>query len=454
MQEPTGVRLGRLSRGRVLAITAGGSVLEYYDYALYGLAAALIFNKQFFPDVSPGVGIILSFATFASGSLVKPLGSLVFSHFGDKVGRARVLFLTMIILGVSTAAIGLLPNYASIGAWAPLGLLLLRLVQGFAAGAEMPGSAVFGVEAAPEGKRGLYGSFTSFGSGVGATLAVFVFMALSAAVGTEAVEQWAWRIPFLFGAVILLFVWIARRGITAMEKEEYEQREDIPDVPLREVLRDYKKAFFGCVGVYLGYGACSGIGAVYFLTYMKQNGFSSDATLRAQLVFQLLIIPLVPVVAMISDKTNRRTLVVIGALCSAAAFTLFFVKVPSSSLTTVYMLIALVAIAIVLMYGGILAFLSEQFPHRVRYSGMGVSFSIGSAIGGGLSPVLAASVMQASNGNALWMSAFALVWCVIAGGSALLLKNHSKTLSADLDEQVTPIRPRRNVLAGQSEPLR
>ncbi len=435
MHNATGVRLGHLSRGRVLAVTAGGSVLEYYDYALYGLAAALIFNKQFFPDVSPGVGIILSFATFASGSLVKPLGSLVFSHFGDKVGRARVLFLTMIILGVSTTAIGLLPNHASIGVWAPLALLALRLIQGFAAGAEMPGSAVFGVEAAPEGKRGLYGSFTSFGSGVGATLAVFVFMALTATLGSDAVEQWAWRIPFLFGAVILVFVWVARRGITAIEKEEYDRRDDIPDVPLREVLRDYKKAFFGCLGVYLGYGACSGIGAVYFLTYMKQNGFSSGETLRAQLVFQLLIIPLVPVVAIISDRTNRRTLVVIGAFCSAVAFTLFFVKAPSGSLITACVLIGVVAVAIVLMYGGILAFLTEQFPRRVRYSGMGVSFSIGSAIGGGLSPVLAAVVMQASNGNAVAMSASTLVWCVIAGGSALLLKNHSKTSNAELDAQ-------------------
>ncbi len=437
MTQEIGIRAGRLSRARVLAVTAGGSTLEYYDYALYGLAAALVFNKQFFPDVSPGIGIILSFATFASGSLVKPLGSLVFSHFGDKIGRARVLFVTMIILGLSTVAIGLVPNYATIGVWAPIILLVLRLIQGFAAGAEMPGSAVFGMEAAPDGKRGLYGSFTSLGSGMGATLAVFVFMALTFVLSSDAMEQWAWRIPFLLGALILAFVWFARRGIVGMEKEEYAEREDIPDVPLREVLRDYKRPFFGCMGVYLGYGACSGIGAVYFLSYMKVNGFTAAETLRAQLLFQILIIPLVPLVAILSDKTNRKYLVVLGAACTAVSFTLFFFKVPTSEGGLVYPLVALVAISIVLMYGGILAFLSEQFPHRIRYSGMGVSFSLGSAIGGGLSPVLAATVMEATHGDRLWMSVSTLVWCLIAGVSALTLKNYSKTPNALLDEVTT-----------------
>ncbi|WP_168588365.1 MFS transporter [Saccharopolyspora sp. ASAGF58] len=434
MAPTVGVTPVKVSRARVLAITAGGSVLEYYDYALYGLAAALVFNTQFFPGVSPGVGVILSLATFASGSLVKPLGSLVFSHFGDRLGRARVLFATMILLGVSTTAIGLLPTYAQIGALAPVCLLALRLVQGFAAGAEMPGSAIFGLEAAPAGKRGLYASFTSFGSGIGATLAVLVFMLISALGGAEVLAAWAWRVPFLFGVVILIFVYFARRGISDMEKHAYATSEGIAEVPLKEVFRNYRRSFLGSLGVATGYTACSGIAAVYFLTYMKANGFSSTDTLTAQLIFQILIIPLVPLVAIFSDRTNRKVVLTLGAVATALSFVLFFTFVPSASMTVVCVLISVVAITISLMYGGLLGFLAEQFPRHVRYTGMGVAFAVGSAIGGGLSPVVAASVMEISGQSRAAMSLLGVGIAVLVAVATLALRNHSSTGNEQLDE--------------------
>ncbi len=433
-----GTKKNKYSRKRVMMITLGGSILEYYNYSLYGLAAVLIFSSQYFPNASPTLGIVLSLATFGSGFLAQPLGSILFSHIGDKLGRARALFATMILLGTATIGIGLVPTYATIGIWAPILLMFFRILQGTAAGAEIPGSAIFGFEAAPDNQRALYGSFTSMGSGIGALMGVVIFYLVSTIFGQAAFLAWAWRIPFLFGAVILLFVLYARKGIIESEKVEFEEKKEqseLSSFPLLEVLRNNMRTFLKVAGVMMGYMAFAMLGAIYFLSYLTSVGFSNQVTMTAQIVYQLVIIPLVPLMAMISDRWNRKYLMCIGASLNILTMSAFFIFVPNSSSAVVYLLTIAVAVTTTAMYGGLLTFLGEQFPARIRYSGFAVAFALGSAIGGGVSPTIAAVIFGYSNGNAYLLSLFTLILGLLVLGSTLGLKNHSQSKLFDIDSE-------------------
>jgi len=433
------VQKKKYSRSKVMMITLGGSILEYYNYSLYGLAAALIFNHQFFPNVTPTLAIVLSLATFGSGFLAQPLGSILFSHIGDKHGRARALFITMILLGGVTVGIGLIPNYSTIGIWAPISLLFLRVVQGIAAGGEMSGSAIFGLEAAPDNKRALYGSFTSMGSGIGALTGVIIFFIINEVFGERAFQEWAWRIPFLFGAVILVFVFLARRGVVEQEKVEFENKEkqsEIASFPLGEVFRNYKLTFLKVVGVEIGYMAFAMLGAVYFLSYLKSVGFSDHVTMVSQILYQVVIIPLVPVMATISDNWNRKALMCIGSILNIFAMTAFFMIVPGSAPVVVYILTIVVAITTTVMYGGMLTFLAEQFPARIRYTGFGVAFAVGGAIGGGFGPTVAAIIFDASNGSGIMLSLFAIGLGLLMVISTLGLKNHAQRMLEEIDTDI------------------
>lgn len=431
-----GIQKKKYSRRKVMMITLGGSILEYYNYSLYGLAAALIFNHQFFPNVTPAIAIVLSLATFGSGFLAQPLGSILFSHIGDKHGRARALFITMILLGGVTVGIGLIPSYSTIGIWAPISLLFLRVVQGIAAGGEMSGSAIFGLESAPDNKRALYGSFTSMGSGIGALTGVIIFFIINEVFGERAFQEWAWRIPFLFGAVILIFVFLARRGVVEEEKIEFEKKEqqsEIVSFPLGEVFRNYKLTFLKVVGVEIGYMAFAMLGAVYFLSYLKSVGFSDHVTMVAQILYQIVIIPLVPVMAMISDNWNRKALMCIGSILNICTMAAFFMIVPGSTPMVVYILTIAVAVTTTVMYGGMLTFLGEQFPARIRYTGFGVAFAVGGAIGGGFGPTVAAIIFDASNGSGIMLSLFAAGLGLLMVISTLGLKNHAQRMLEEID---------------------
>jgi MFS family permease len=431
-------------------ISAGGSVLEYYDFSLYGLAAALVFNQQFFPTSSPAMGTILALGAFGSGFLVQPIGSAVFSHFGDRIGRARVLFITMLLLGGSTVAIGCMPNYEVAGVWAPIGLLVLRLIQGFAAGGEMSGSAIFGMESAPSGRRGLFASFTALGSGLGGVLGVLVFSVITALMGADGVREWGWRIPFLAGAVIVVFVYFARRGIAQQERAEYASRDDLEAFPLGEVVRNHARPFLGVLGVSTGYLALAMVGAVYTMSYLTQNGFSEGTTIGSQLAYQIVIIPLVPLFAVWSDRSNRKVILMSGAVLTAVTFALFFQLAPGASEMVVYVLILLVAGSTAVMFGPLFGFLAEQFPSRVRYSGMGVAFAIGAAIGGGLGPVLAAALYESSGGSSAAVSLFCAGLSALVILTALTLRDRSGAEPGLLEGTHTAARGNTAVATGGS----
>lgn len=335
-----------------------------------------------------------------------------------------------------TVGIGLVPNYSTIGIWAPISLLFLRVVQGIAAGGEMSGSAIFGLESAPDNKRALYGSFTSMGSGIGALTGVIIFFTISEVFGERAFQEWAWRIPFLFGAVILVFVFLARRGVVEQEKIEFEKKEqqsEIASFPLGEVFRNYKLTFLKVVGVEIGYMAFAMLGAIYFLTYLKSVGFSDHVTMFAQILYQVVIVPLVPVMAMISDNWNRKALMCIGSILNICTMTAFFMIVPGSAPMVVYILTIAVAVTTTVMYGGMLTFLAEQFPARIRYTGFGVAFAVGGAIGGGFGPTVAAIIFGASNRSGIMLSLFAAGLGLLMVISTLGLKNHSQCMLEEID---------------------
>lgn len=423
----------RFSFRKVAAVTLGGSMLEYYNFGLYGIATALVFSGQFFPEVSPAMGIVLSLATFGTGFLAQPIGAAVFSHFGDRIGRARILFITMFMLGGATVLIGLLPNFASIGFFAPLGLVLLRMIQGFASGAEMAGSAVFGIESAPTRKRGLYGSFTAMGSGTGAVLAAVAFSVVTAVFGTDVVVEWAWRIPFLFGAVLLLFAAVARRGIVQVEARTYVQETDITAFPLREVVTGYPKAFVAATLVTAGFMSISMISGPFALSFLADNGYPSQVLLTFQLVAEVAVIPGVFLVALLSDRTNRKLVMCVGSVICTFTIATFFAVAPGSTPMAVYMLGVLKMLGAATVYGGLFAFLAEQFPRRMRYSGMGVAFALGSAIGAGSGPAAAAWIYDAWNRNE-W-AVIVLVVCLgaVMAVAASTLTNHTRSDANDID---------------------
>lgn len=210
---------GRVSAFKTFLVSGIGTALEYYDFLIYGLAAGLVFNVAFFPGEDPAIGTLYAFAAFGTGFLARPLGGIVIGHFGDRIGRRPMLVLTLITMGVSTLAIGFLPTYETIGVWAPVLLVMLRLVQGFAAGGEWGGAALFGIENAPDNRRGLFGSFTSMGIGLGTFFGVLVFAITSAFAGGDLVS-FAWRVPFWLGGILVIVGLLARLSMPRTEAVE------------------------------------------------------------------------------------------------------------------------------------------------------------------------------------------------------------------------------------------
>ncbi len=228
-----------------------GAVVDWYDFLLYGIVAALVFNHQFFPNVSPAIGTLAAFATFGVGFLFRPLGGIVFGHFGDRLGRKKMLFLTVFLMGTATVLIGLLPNFASIGWWAPVLLVLLRAIQGFAVGGEWGGAALMAVESAPKGRKALYSSGVQIGYGVGLMLATGSVSMVIYLFGQDAFADWAWRIPFLASIILVLFALWVRGG--QEESQEFVEnvvkaKQQPAKIPLFEAVRQNPKGFFYIIG--------------------------------------------------------------------------------------------------------------------------------------------------------------------------------------------------------------
>ncbi|GIF08454.1 MFS transporter [Actinoplanes siamensis] len=383
---------------KVVFASLVGTAVEWYDFFLYGSAAALVFGTLFFPESDPVTGTLLAFGTYALGFVARPLGGVVFGHFGDRVGRKRMLVVSLLLMGLATVAIGLLPTYASIGVAAPILLLGCRLAQGFAVGGEWGGAVLMAAEHGDDERRGFWSSWPQAGVALGNLLATGVLWLLALVQSDDAFNAWGWRIPFLLSAVLVLVgLWVR---LSVEESPVFRQAQlrlrDRPHQPLLEVLRRYPREIVLAMGMRLaeniGYYLVTVISITYLTTFA---GTSADKgkILTALLIGSAAQFLLVPLFGALSDKVGRRPLYLAGAIGIALWSYLFLDLIGSRSEPKIILAILVGLILHSLMYAPQAAFFAELFGTSVRYTGASVGYQLASILAGALAPIIAVKLL-------------------------------------------------------------
>lgn len=392
-----------------------GTTIEWYDFFLYGTASALVFGQLFFPHYDPLTGTLASFGTYAAGFIARPFGAIVCGHFGDRIGRRSMLVLTLLIMGVATFLIGLLPTYDQIGIWAPALLIVLRLAQGFAVGGEWGGAVLMAVEHSPPGRRGFYGSWPQMGVPAGLLLSTFIFGQISQ-LPEEAMLGWGWRVAFLL-SIILVVVGLFIR-LTVVEPPAFtaiKQNRAAARVPILDTIRHHPKNLLLAMGARVADNAMFYIYTVFILTYatLPQIGFARATVLNAVSLAAVMQIFALPLFGWLSDRLGRRPVYLFGALFTALfAFPFFWlVETARAGLLVLAIVVALV-VGHAAMYGPQASFFSELFGTRVRYTGASLGYQLSSVIAGGLSPLIATALLRRTGSSgpiALYIIGMALV---------------------------------------------
>ncbi|MFI9271289.1 MFS transporter [Kitasatospora sp. NPDC052896] len=426
---------GSPNLSRVTVAALAGTAVEHYDFHLYGMAAALVFGHQFFPKLGVANSLLASFSVSVVAFVARPVGAVVFGHFGDRLGRKGVLVISLLLMGLSTAAVGALPGYRSWGVWAPATLVLLRFCQGLGLGGEWGGAALLVAEHAPHGRRGRYAGYLQLGSFAGSVLATAVFVTLSAGLSGAEFASWGWRLPFL-GSILLvglgLFVRLRIDETPTFARQTTTGR---PAVPVFEVLRDHWR------GVLLGTGMLAFGYAFFYLSSSYVLAYATtelrvDRTLM--LVLQLLVAPVGALAVWYgtgrSDRWGRRRVLLIGIVLAAGWSLAIFPLL--ESLRPALILLAMLgsALALGVLHGPTGAYLPELFPTRVRYTGAALTYNLGGVIGGATAPLLATR-MTAHYGTAAPMG-----WYLVGLGvvSVLCLRALPETIGRDLAVDASP----------------
>lgn len=394
-----------------------GTAIEWYDFFLYGTAAALVFNRLFFPSFDPLTGTMAAFGTFAVGFVARPLGGVVFGHYGDKLGRKAMLSTTLMLMGLATFAVGLLPTYDTLGVWAPALLVLLRLVQGFGLGGEWGGAVLMAVEHAPPNRRGFYGSFPQMGAPAGMLLATAVFSVFSRQPEAEFLA-WGWRIPFLLSALLIgMGVFIRLRVAESPVFQHRKPEVAAPRIPVLDALRTYPRQILLAMGARFAENGFFYIITTFVLSYGTERlGLPRTTFLNGVLVAMAVHLVAIPAFGAASDRFGRRPVYLAGAVgCGLMAFP-FFWLLDTKETGLIWLAISLGIVAHAAMYGPQASFFSELFGTRVRYSGASLGYQLASVFAGGLSPVIATALLARSGGQAwpvsLYMVALAVVTLV------------------------------------------
>jgi metabolite-proton symporter len=384
---------------RVVTASLIGTTVEWYDFFLYGSAAALVFNKVFFPTAAPLTGTLLAFATYAIGFGARPLGGLVFGHFGDRLGRKRLLVLSLLMMGGATFLMGLLPSYASIGLGAPLLLTALRLVQGFALGGEWGGSVLLVAEHGSARHRGFWASWPQAGAPGGNLLATGVLAVLAAVQSEADFVSWGWRIPFLLsGVLVAIGLWIRLRvtETPVFEAAAARAAEGVERLPIVTVLRTQWREVLVAMGARMGENISYYVITSFILVYVVETlKLPKQTALSAVLIGSAVELAAIPLWGALSDRIGRRPVYLFGAIGMAVWVFVFFAMLGSRSAGAI---IVATTIALVLhgaMYGPQAAFFSELFGTRVRYSGSSIGYQLASILAGGLAPLIATALLAA-----------------------------------------------------------
>jgi metabolite-proton symporter len=409
---------------RVVAASMIGTTIEWYDFFLYGSAAALVFNRLFFPDYDPLVGTMLAFATYALGFVARPVGGIVFGHYGDRIGRKRLLMLSLILMGVATVLIGLLPTYAQIGIWAPIALILLRLVQGFAVGGEWGGAVLMAAEHGDARRRGFWASWPQAGVPAGNLLAAGVLALMAGLQSEEDFLSWGWRVPFLLSALLVVVGWYIRNRVSEspMFEKALDEAEVPPKAPAIDVLRERPGALVLGAGLRIGENISYYILTVFSLTYLVDVAAESRSlALNALLAGAAVQFFAIPLFAILSDRIGRRPVYAFGGLGLAAWSFAMFPLLGSGDNASIVLALVVGLVLHGAMYGPQAAFITELFPTRIRYSGVNLAYQLTAIVGGSLAPIIALALYQRYD-SAMPVAIYVGAACAISGISALLAR--------------------------------
>lgn len=415
-----------------------GTAVEWYDYFLFGTAAVLIFNHQFFPDLNPLAGTLASLSTFAVAFVARPLGGIVFGHFGDKVSRKTMLVWSLLAMGLATFAIGLLPNYATIGVWAPVLLVFLRVVQGIAVGGEWGGAVLMALEHAPENKKSFYASWPQAGVPAGVVLSSLAFY-LVQLLPEEQLNAWGWRLPFLFSAVLIVVGLIIRLKITeSPEFEEMKATRKETKVPLFEMLKTAKRPLIVGTFALAGSNTLFYIATVYLLSYGTDVvEFDRGVILLAISVGATIDIFAIPMVAILADKFGRRTMMIFGSIITVlAAFPIFWLFNTGSNWGLFAALILALPIAHSFVYATVSGFIATLYQPEVRFTGTSMSYQIGGIVASAPAPILS-TMLFAEFGTYAAVAWYLVIANIIALFAAMLAPKDRPAPQAAPQAQVT-----------------
>lgn len=428
------VEPGRTPLRRVVGASLIGTTIEWYDFFLYGSAAALVFNRLFFPDYDPLVGTMLAFATYALGFVARPVGGIVFGHYGDRIGRKKLLMLSLVLMGVATVLIGLLPTYAQIGIWAPILLILLRLVQGFAVGGEWGGAVLMAAEHGDAARRGFWASWPQAGVPAGNLLAAGVLALMAALQSEEDFLAWGWRVPFILSALLVIVGWYIRNKVSEspMFEAELDAAEAPARVPAVEVLRERPKALVLGAGLRVGENISYYILTVFSLTYLVDVAAESRSlALNALLIGAAVQFAAIPLFAALSDRIGRRPVYAFGGIGLAVWAFVMFPLLGSGEPGQIVLALVVGLVLHGAMYGPQAAFITELFPTRIRYSGVSLAYQLTSIVAGSLAPIIALALYQRYE-SYLPVAIYVGVACAISGLSALAARETRGVELADI----------------------
>ena len=441
MQES--ISLNKESSMRKVALTSlAGTSIEWYDFFLYGAAAALVFPTAFFGEIPESTALILSLLTFAAGFIARPIGGIIFGHYGDKVGRKKTLVAALMLMGIASTLIGLLPTYAMIGVTAPILLTTLRFAQGLAIGGQWGGAMLLVTESAPSNRRGYYGAFAQAGAPIGVILANLAFIATSALLPDEAFMSWGWRIPFLASAILIgisMYIQLTMEDTKAFRELQNHQKSigsnenrEIKKSPVLEALIKYPKRIALAAGAFLSIQVTFYILVAFLLAYgVTSADMSRDDMLSAVLIGSAIMVPVQFMFSSYSDRNGRKGIFMTGAILTAIWAFAIFPLVDTGNFWLIVLAVTFGLSFLAMMYGPQAAFFTELFSTEVRYSGATLGYQLGAIAGGAFAPTIAAKLW--TDFDIFWVSVYIAIASILTLLSVMSL---TETYKTDLNEKI------------------